>query len=302
MRKIGNLTNEQHARRFADYLTAHGIAAQADTARDGSWEVWVIDDAHLQDAPRQFEEFASAPDAPIYVEGSRAAQKLKKKAASENRRSRTRVIDARSQWGVFRDAGVGPFTTAVILLCVGIYILQEMGGRGDALEQLFFITTLQGAASGEVLPEVQRGQIWRLFTPALLHGTILHIIFNMMMLQRLGGSIENIEGSFRFLVMLVVFAVAGNLLQYFTGSWRFLGMSGGVYGLFGFYWICARHDPNRAYVLDKGTVVMMVAWFLLGFTGLVGPIANGAHAGGLIAGILLAMFTIRQVPFTRIRF
>jgi GlpG protein len=57
------------------------------------------------------------------------------------------------------------------------------------------------------------------------------------------------------------------------------------YGLIGYVWMRGRFDPGSGLHLDKPIVVMAIGWFFLCFTGWVGPVANFAHAGGLILGM-----------------
>ena len=76
-------------------------------------------------------------------------------------------------------------------------------------------------------------------------------------------------------------------LQYFIcDSPYFGGMSGVVYGLLGYCWMQGKFNPAFGAVLNKQTVIMMLGWFVLCWTGLLGPIANWAHTAGLLAGIL----------------
>src|SRR5262249_48437129 len=133
-----------------------------------------------------------------------------------------------------------------------------------------------------------------------LHFGIWHLLFNMFMLYDLGGVIEQRRGPLRYLLLVLVLAVLSNLVQYYFGhpvregselKWLHLpmfgGMSGVVYGLFGYIWMKARFQPEAGLHIHPNTVVYLVAWFFLCMTGWVGPIANGAHAGGLIAGMLI---------------
>jgi len=69
----------------------------------------------------------------------------------------------------------------------------------------------------------------------------------------------------------------------------FGGMSGVLYGLFGYAWMKSRFEPGLGLWVDQGTVVILIAWFFLCMTGLVGPIANAAHAGGLVSGLVIGV-------------
>ena len=68
----------------------------------------------------------------------------------------------------------------------------------------------------------------------------------------------------------------------------FGGMSGVVYGLFGFIWMQARYASNGYSLSDQDTLWIM-GWFVLCATGLVGHIANAQHALGLVFGLLAGM-------------
>jgi len=63
-------------------------------------------------------------------------------------------------------------------------------------------------------------------------------------------------------------------------------MSGVVYGLFGYIWMRGKFDPASGLFIDQRSVILMMVWFGLCFTGWVGPIANIAHGGGLAVGAL----------------
>ena len=107
------------------------------------------------------------------------------------------------------------------------------------------------------------------------------------------------------MALVLVVAVLSNLAQYFFGHpvrdggeihWfrqpNFGGMSGVVYGLFGYVWMKARFDPELGLSIHPNTLIFMMLWFFLcmipWFETLIGSgVANAAHAGGLIAGMLI---------------
>ncbi len=61
-------------------------------------------------------------------------------------------------------------------------------------------------------------------------------------------------------------------------------MWGVVYALFGYPWIRSQHDPWSGYYVHSGVVYLMLTWLILCFSGLLGPIVNAAHVGGLVLG------------------
>jgi hypothetical protein len=79
-------------------------------------------------------------------------------------------------------------------------------------------------------------------------------------------------------------------------------MSGVVYGLLAYVWIRNRVDPTARYVLHRYDVVTCVGWYVLCWTGLLGPIANWSHTVGLIGGLTWGYLETAAVPggrFTR---
>jgi GlpG protein len=82
-----------------------------------------------------------------------------------------------------------------------------------------------------------------------------------------------------------VIGIPSNLAQYMMAGPWFGGMSGVVYGLFGYVWMKGKYSPHEGMALHPQTVFYMIAWFVLCFTGWVGSIANSAHAVGLLMGM-----------------
>jgi len=128
--------------------------------------------------------------------------------------------------------------------------------------------------------------VWRLATPMLVHFSVVHILFNMLWMWDLGRLIELLKGSAFLLVFVLLTGIASNVAQYaITGNPLFGGMSGVVYALLGYVWMQGRHNPRFGFVLHKSTVIMMLGWYVLCWTGLAGPIANWAHTAGLVLGV-----------------
>lgn len=165
---------------------------------------------------------------------------------------------------------------------------------GETIENLriLFITDPDQAGFTDIFS----GQIWRLLTPAFIHFGPMHLIFNLLWVWDLGIVIENRKGPGFYLGFFLVAAVIPNIVQYLcTGNPYFGGMSGVVYGLFSYIWIRGRYDPAFNGIMRKATVNMMLAWFVLCWTGLLGPIANWAHAAGLLVGAAWAYIECRKM-------
>jgi GlpG protein len=109
-------------------------------------------------------------------------------------------------------------------------------------------------------------------------------LFNLLWLKDLGGILEARIGTARFAGAVAFVAVVSNLAQYAAGGAAFGGMSGVVYGLFGYLWVRGRLDFRFGVFLSPTTSGLLMIFLALGVFGLLGPTANAAHFSGLVAG------------------
>jgi GlpG protein len=174
----------------------------------------------------------------------------------------------------------------LIVICVIVAALSRLGTSVEVLEHLFF------ARPGSVgLSDIANGELWRLVTPIFIHFGAIHLLFNMMWLFELGPAIEEKKGHAFLGLFVLAVGVLSNLAQYQIGGSPFFGgMSGVVYGLLGYFWMQGRYNPNFGYRLHQHTVIMMLGWYFLCWTGLLGPIANWAHTAGLLLGVAWGYF------------
>lgn len=178
-------------------------------------------------------------------------------------------------------AGIAPVTVALIVASVAVALLSNLGSSVSTLFPLFIAEP--GSAGFQ---SILSGQVWRLLTPIFIHFGVMHVLFNMMWLWDLGGFIERRKGWPFFVGFILAVGIASNVAQYvIEGSPFFGGMSGVVYGLLGYVWMNGRRNPQSGFGLHKQTAVMMFGWYVLCWTGLLGPIANWAHTAGLVIGI-----------------
>jgi GlpG protein len=258
MRQLGTVPDQQIAQRFADYLLTKGIPLSIDPAT-GGWAIWVRNEDHLDEARRQFAEFEAAPDAPVYRDSARAAEQLR---ADEQRRAaaaKKNLVDVSQRWR-----------------------------RKGAARAPFSFDFQWETPHGLLLAHAWKTEPWRLITPIFLHFSIWHIVFNMMWLVQLGQVIETLRGSLKFALMVLVIGVASNIGQFlWSGSPYFGGMSGVVYGLFGYVWMKSRYEPSSGFYVTQNMVFWMIGWYVLCLTGIIGPIANAAHGFGLLVGVIL---------------
>ena len=282
MRLIGQLESEQQAHRLTAYLYSRGIDSQMDPGKEGRWEIWVLDDDHIQTAQRHFERFQQNPDADEFLAGAKTGVQQLKKDEKEATPKRAHVIDGRT--AVQRPViGLGPVTIVLIFISVAVSIntgLKLNHGIGPWLTISNHMSkSLQG------LVEIQQGQIWRLFTPMFLHLGILHILFNMLWLKDLGAIVETFKGSWYLLALVLVIAAISNVGQLMVGGPTFGGMSGVIYGLLGYLWMLGKFNPASPIRLNPQIVQFMIIWFFACLIGIIPNVANAAHGVGLVVGM-----------------
>jgi GlpG protein len=289
MRLIGHLENETHARTFADYLYVQGIDNHLEFQKDDGWAVWVRDEDKLEPATQLLTSFRQSPADPRYQAEAKNAAQLRAKEEKGEEAYRKKLRARRHLFKPLTAYGFGPVTFLLIVICVGVFLLSRFATNFEAIHALFISDRFSGHRDfAAMLPEVRHGEIWRLFTPVFIHFGFIHILFNMLWLRDLGSIIEGRQGALTFLALVLAFAALSDFGQYYVSGPNFGGMSGVVYGLLGYIWIRGKFDPGSGLYLHPSTVNMMLIWFVLCYTnflGAIGPVANTAHAVGLVAGM-----------------
>jgi len=189
-----------------------------------------------------------------------------------------------------------PQTTPVVtytLLGISIFVyLLQLGS------QLIFDFDWPAAYGVKYNPLIEAGQFWRLLTPLLLHGSILHLAFNMYALYVLGRRIERFFGHYRFLALYTIGGFAGNILSMLFTSAASLGSSTAIFGLLGAEGVFIYQ--HRAILGERAKQalqqIIQVAVINL-LIGLSPGIDNWGHVGGLLGG---ATFTWLAGPLLQI--
>jgi GlpG protein len=311
VRQIGTLPTQAQAERFTAYLITQGVSAQAE-AEDEAWVIWVRDEDQLPRAKEAFDAFVENPDDPSYQGVVREANARLQSQAKRREEARKNYIAMRGRWQR-RAVRKAPLVTVVIILCVIVFILSGFGGNPTSTPRrvLGFCDVVHALEDAGWTPDrlsdrlidIRGGQLWRLVTPIFLHGSTLHLLFNMIMFHVFASRIEDRKGAWRLGLMILLIAIPSNLAQGLapttwgpmSGGPFFVGMSGVVYGLLGYLWMKTVYDPGDGLHIGYGTVGFLLIWMLLGFTGLLdgafgGKIANLAHGVGLLAGMSLIYF------------
>ncbi len=298
MRAIGEIQDEAAARTFGDFLYAQGIAHELERGETNAWAVWVKSD---DDCPRAVEFLMAFQRNPADEQFTRAASDAadaRRREAEDLASYRRRVRSTRTFFPSLKGYRFGPLTFALMFVCGGVFLVTQLGSDFGPVNSLWFSEHRDfGPVWRRILdvPELRDAQVWRLLTPIFIHMNLLHIVFNLMWLADLGSMIEGRQSSNLLGWLVLGLGIGSNVVQYVsTGRGNFGGMSGVVYGLLGYMWIRGKLDPGCGLRLDKQTIVYSMVWFFLCFTGWVGPIANGAHAGGLVIGMIWGWIASRR--------
>jgi membrane associated rhomboid family serine protease len=145
--------------------------------------------------------------------------------------------------------------------------------------------------------EIYAGRWDGLLGSVFMHGDFMHLAFNLYWIWMFGSVLEaNLRRGFWILLFLGC-AIFSSAVQLAFGGEVGIGLSGVVYGLFGFMWFARPRYPAFAAVLTRNVTMLLMAWLLLCFVlsyANVYLVANGAHVGGLLAGSLIGWLSVRS--------
>lgn len=278
MIEIGRLPNSRAAQAFVDYLKGENIDCQIEPLVQGV-AILVIHDKDVEQARQEFAHFIAHPYDNKYLQ-----------ASWEHGDTQTKLDYGAPSLQLFTQfiTGAGPVTLIVFAVCVLIFATMNLGFANPIYETLSYF----GAVSQSDL-----SQLWRVFTPSLLHFSAMHVIFNLLWWWYLGGRIETRIGTTPLLILLFMAGTLPNIIQYYVSGPNFGGLSGVVYAVVGYTWIMGIRKPAAGIGLPPAYMGFMMIWLALGFTDILGvSVANGAHIGGLFIGLTQGLFDSRKSP------
>jgi rhomboid protease GluP len=210
-------------------------------------------------------------------------------------------------WGfgpVLKRAGANlGFVEIVTVGCAALYVVSLLL-TGPAIQMRGVLSLLSPSgqslyilgASGAV-PVFEMGRWWTLLSAAWLHGSLLHILFNMMWVRQLAPATEEAFGTSRMVIVYTVSSAAGFLLSSLAGQYLWwmplsplrggalsVGASAPIFGLLGALVLYgSRAGSSMVHQQAKFYAVIM------GVFGLLLPgVDNYAHLGGFLGGYLVA--------------
>lgn len=209
---------------------------------------------------------------------------------SNARGSRAKVVtrgQIRSRWGSTGGgmASVAPVTSVIIAVNIALFAVEILlgavglfgGGSTSALVSM-----------GALVPAyvAEGSDYWRLLAAMFLHGSLLHIAFNMYALYLGGTYLETIAGKGKYIAIYLFAGVAGNVAVYVLAA-PFsvtIGASTAIFGVFGALFVYSLHyrDSAAGQALRSMGAIILIN---LVITFLVPGISWQGHVGGLIGGI-----------------
>lgn len=136
---------------------------------------------------------------------------------------------------------------------------------------------------------VQHGEWWRIITSGFLHGSDMHIIFNMIALFQVGTFVELIYGTARMAIIYFLAMIGGGLaVTYLTPDVVTIGASGAIFGLFGALAVAGfRLGPRGKSIMQQTTGIIVINLLIGLWPG--SNISIVDHIGGVIVGTLCGL-------------
>jgi GlpG protein len=329
MRSLTTIEGKSDAEAFVAYLLTLGISTHVEPASSPSegsmqpsqrpdvWEVWIKNEDRIAQAKEELATFESNPRDPKYAAALRQANQILKEQREEARLRQRNIQTPRldnNRASMF-SGRLPPLTLTLVILCCVFGLLSNFSKPApenrlgqSIMSRLQFVDKSLYAKTKDPAASLKRGQLWRVITPAFLHGDPIHLLMNMLALASLGRLVERLIGIRRYALLLVLLAVGSHLpqgllgenlfgIKGLSGSPNFVGISGVVMGLFGYIATKSKMRPDLGFSLSPQSYFMVAILLVMGFAGeMFGSVgnlhmANFAHLGGLVAGAVLGFFS-----------
>jgi len=147
---------------------------------------------------------------------------------------------------------------------------------------------------------------WTFITSMFMHADINHLLGNMLFLFILGGIVEATIGIRKYLLLYFLAGIFGGITMIFMTSTGFvsdnvsiLGASGAIFGILAAAAILKPMQTVYVYFLPVPLIVIGLIYIGLQvyyiFMGGEAGVANGAHLGGAIVGIIATIYLRKKI-------
>lgn len=276
MQRVTSLDSQLDLRPLILALAERGVHIQV-TEESGRQVVWALNPYQAEQVARVLEDWQA---------GRLEVPELDPNATRMATPGAKDLVNRLIQAGWY-----APVSMTTIALCLVVALVSRFGTNLEPVQWMFFPDIDFG--TGNAFIGLLSGitgvmDVVRLFTPALLHFGIIHLVFNTLWLWHLGRMIEDaLEAPF-VIGLIVVTAFFGNVAQFLWsgGEPNFGGMSGVVYGLIGFIWMWQTFVPYTRLTLPPAMIGIFLVALVLMEVLASAFIATAAHVGGLVSGMV----------------
>ncbi len=178
----------------------------------------------------------------------------------------------------------------IVMTCVSLYVVALLL-QPEAITASRGLMSLLSPGSRALFQLGMTGGLawqlrwwWTLLTAIYLHGSLLHIVFNVMWIRNLGPAVTDVYGPARAFVLFNVAGAAGFLASNVVTGVPTIGASGSVFGLLAALIVYGRRRGSSLMTTQMWQWAM--ALFIIGF--ILPGINNFAHAGGFAGGWVAA--------------
>jgi GlpG protein len=311
MRHLIDIDSREQTELFVAYLLTLDISThvEQESGTPPKWSVWIREEDRLDLANAECQAFLKSPNDPKYALAVQKARDIIQQQRLEQKQREKNLHKIRPSRRVdpYSRGRMPPITLALIVICVVFAFLTSFlhfkptDKTAVWIDNAFsFVNDAHYQQTGDPAASLKRLELWRLFTPAFLHFGPLHLLFNMLSLASLGRLAERMEGRARYVALLILSALGAHLLQGLSpspilglkslgGTPFFVGISGVVFGLFGYLAVKSKLRPDCGFFFPPDAYFMMGLILVGGIAGWL-PMANLAHIGGLVSGAAIGYF------------
>ncbi len=181
---------------------------------------------------------------------------------------------------------------AMLAANIGVWLVQIVQGVNAMRPSTLQLLQWGGNTAASVVVD---GVYWRMFTAMFLHGGAAHLGFNMLALAVAGRPLNRLLGNLQFLLLYLVAGLAGAVtsLHFSAQTAVSVGASGAIFGVMGAILTVSWHYRRRMPGSENRRIWLGLGLFVLYslVQGLMqSGVDNAAHAGGLVAGLLLGLW------------
>jgi rhomboid protease GluP len=194
-----------------------------------------------------------------------------------------------------QDAGFVPFVTGTCIVAYALSLLWsngQIGMQGFGFLSPSACSSVKLGAAGAI-PVFELGRWWTLLSASWLHGSLLHIFFNLYWIRQLAPEVGELYGPGRMVIIYTVSGITGFAMSSAAGEYLgripllggadlTVGASAAIFGLLGAVVYYGNRTGSRA--VHSQAMYLAVVMFIMGVV--MNGTDNWAHAGGFGGGWL----------------